>query len=356
LPVMSQMMMRSLQTKNSPMSNSQKIAVIGAGSWGTAIAGVLSEKGFETTLWGHHRDHVADLSRDRENKKYLPGYHFVDALYPTDDLAVAVKGCTTVCMVVPSHGFRRVFEAVAPFLENGCLVVSAVKGIENETLMTMTQVMAEILGGAVQDKELSLAVLSGPSFAKEVALGMPTAVTIGCSRIEKAKELQHIFGTERFRVYASHDVIGLEISAALKNIVAIAAGISDGLGFGLNSRAALITRGLAEIKRLGVQMGADPLTFFGLSGLGDLVLTCTGDLSRNRTVGLKLGQGKKLSAILDEMEMVAEGVKTTRSVYDLAKRLHVDMPILEQVYQILYKEKDCSDAVMDLLTRELKIE
>ncbi|MBW6520971.1 MAG: NAD(P)-dependent glycerol-3-phosphate dehydrogenase [Desulfoarculaceae bacterium] len=338
------------------MSNSKKIAVIGAGSWGTALAGVLSGKGLETTLWGHNPDHVAALSRDRENKKYLPGYHFPESLHPTTDLAAAVKGCATVCMVVPSHGFRLVFEAVAPFLEKGCRVVSAVKGIENKTLMTMTQVMSEILGSGLQEKEISLAVLSGPSFAKEVALDMPTAVTIGCSQIEKAQELQSIFGTERFRVYASSDVTGLEVSAALKNIVAIAAGISDGLGYGLNSRAALITRGLAEIKRLGVKMGADPLTFFGLSGLGDLVLTCTGDLSRNRTVGIKLGQGKKLSVILDEMEMVAEGVKTTLSVHDLAMRLKVDMPILEQVYQILYQDKDCSVAVLDLLTREMKIE
>ena len=348
--------MMSQVAMNQVMSNKGKVAVIGAGSWGTALAGVLSGKGLKTTLWGHHPDHVAILNRDRENKKYLPGYHFVDTLFATADLAVAVKECATVCMVVPSHGFRHVFETVAPFLEKGCQVISAVKGIENETLMTMTQVMAEVLGTGGKEKEISLAVLSGPSFAKEVAMGMPTAVTIGCSQIEKAKELQRIFGTERFRVYASSDVIGLEISAALKNIVAIAAGISDGLGYGLNSRAALITRGLAEIKRLGVKMGADPLTFFGLSGLGDLVLTCTGDLSRNRTVGLKLGQGKKLCDILDEMEMVAEGVKTTRSVYDLAKQLGVDMPILEQVYQILYKDKNCSAAVVDLLTRELKNE
>ena len=338
------------------MSNKEKIAVIGAGSWGTALAGVLSEKGLETTLWGHNPDHIAALMADRENKKYLPGYHFVQSLQITSDLAIAVKDCATVCMVVPSHGFRLVFKALFPFLEKGCHVISAVKGIENETLMTMTQVMSEIMGEEAQEKEISLAVLSGPSFAKEVAMGMPTAVTLGCTQIEKAKYLQHIFGTERFRVYASSDVIGLEISAALKNIVAIAAGISDGIGYGLNSRAALITRGLAEIKRLGVKMGADPRTFFGLSGLGDLVLTCTGDLSRNRTVGLKLGQGKKLSVILDEMEMVAEGVKTTRSVYDLAKQLEVDMPILEQVYLILYKDKDCSVAVMDLLTREMRLE
>ncbi len=339
-----------------PMRNKDKAVVIGAGSWGTAIAGALSGKGLETTLWGHHPDHVAALNRDRENKKYLPGYHFVPGLAITSDLAHAVQGCATVCMVVPSHGFRLVFESLAPFLEPGCRVVSAVKGIENETLMTMTQVMREVLGDRMNEQGISLAVLSGPSFAKEVALGMPTAVTLGCAQIEKAKELQCVFGTECFRVYGSADVIGLEISAALKNIVAIGAGISDGLGYGLNSRAALITRGLAEMKRLGVAMGADPRTFFGLSGLGDLVLTCTGDLSRNRTVGLKLGQGKKLSAILEEMEMVAEGVKTTKSVYDLAQRLAVDMPILEQVYLILYQNKDCSAAVMDLLTREMKTE
>lgn len=338
------------------MNNGTKIAVIGAGSWGTAIAGLLAAKGLQTTLWGHHPDHIAALSRDRENKKYLPGYHLVDTLNVTADLKVAVDGCDIVCMVVPSHGFRRVFEAVVPILPKKCQIVSAVKGIENDTLMTMTQIMTEVLGTKLYEQEIFLAVLSGPSFAKEVALGMPTAVTIGCNKIEIAQNLQHIFGTERFRVYASQDVIGLEISAALKNIVAIAAGISDGLGYGLNSRAALITRGLAEIKRFGVSMGADPRTFFGLSGLGDLVLTCTGDLSRNRTVGLKLGQGKKLADILNEMEMVAEGVKTTQSVYELVLRFKVDMPILQQVYLILYENKDCSAAVMDLLTREMRIE
>jgi glycerol-3-phosphate dehydrogenase (NAD(P)+) len=338
------------------MNDPARIAVIGAGSWGTAIAGILSDKGLNASLWGHHHEHVLALNRERENKKYLPGYHFAESLFPTSNLAVAVKDCNTVCMVVPSHGFRQVFEDVVPFLEKGCRVISAVKGIENNTLMTMTQVMIEIMGSKIQENDISLAVLSGPSFAKEVALGMPTAVTIGCSQLEKAQELQQIFGTERFRVYASGDVLGLEISASLKNIVAIAAGISDGLGFGLNSRAALITRGLAEIKRFGVKMGADPRTFFGLSGVGDLVLTCTGDLSRNRTVGLQLGQGKKLSAILNEMDMVAEGVKTTRSVYDLAMKYEVDMPILDQVYLILYEDKDCSAAVTDLLNREMRIE
>jgi len=230
-----------------------------------------------------------------------------------------------------------------------------VKGIENNSCMTMSQVMEEELK-TISKRNISLAVLSGPSFAREVADRIPTAVTIGCKDLEVAKRLQKLFVTDVFRVYAAKDVIGLEISAALKNIVAIGAGICDGLGYGLNTRAALITRGLAEIKRLGVRMGADEATFSGLSGLGDLVLTCTGDLSRNRTVGLKLGKGKKLKEILEEMEMVAEGVKTTKSGHDLVANLDVEMPILEQVYQILYEDKDCSVAVKELLTRELRVE
>jgi glycerol-3-phosphate dehydrogenase (NAD(P)+) len=334
----------------------KKVAVIGAGSWGTALAGVLSGKGLRTILWGHNSEHIATLEQDRENKKYLPGFPFLPSLEIEADLKEAVIGADVICMVVPSHGYRAVFKKLIPYLKTGASIVSAVKGIENNSLMTMTQVMGQTLGSALTAKNLTLSVLSGPSFAKEVAQGLPTLVTIGCDELNKAQFLQNVFFSERFRVYAAQDMIGLEVSAALKNIVAIAAGISDGLGFGLNSRAALITRGLAEITRMGVAMGADPATFSGLSGLGDLVLTCTGDLSRNRTVGLKLGEGKKLPQILDEMEMVAEGVKTTKSVHDLALRMEVEMPILDQVYQILYKEKKCSIAVTDLLTRELKVE
>ncbi len=333
-----------------------KVAVIGAGSWGTAIAGVLAAKGLQTVLWGHNEEHVEALLKDRENKKYLPGYLFPESLAIEEDLKEAATGADVVCMVVPSHGYRVVFEKLIPYLKTGASIVSAVKGMENSSLMTMTQVMKNSLGSALTSKNLTLSVLSGPSFAKEVAQGLPTLVTIGCDDLNKAQYLQNVFVSERFRVYAAQDMIGLEISAALKNIVAIAAGISDGLGYGLNSRAALITRGLAEITRMGVAMGADPATFAGLSGIGDLVLTCTGDLSRNRTVGLKLGEGKKLPEILNEMEMVAEGVKTTQSVHDLVSEMEVDMPILEQVYQILYKEKKCSTAVSDLLTRELKVE
>ncbi len=340
------------------MSNSEvnKVAVIGAGSWGTALAGTLSANGVNTVLWGHNQEHVNVLNDDRENKKYLPGYIFPKSLKVVNYLKEAATGADVVCMVVPSHGYRAVFKKLIPYLKTSSYVVSAVKGIENNSLMTMTQVMKDSLGSALTSKNLTLSVLSGPSFAKEVAQNLPTLVTIGCDELEKAVFLQNVFGSERFRVYASQDMIGLEISAALKNIVAIAAGISDGLGYGLNSRAALITRGLAEITRIGVAMGADPLTFSGLSGLGDLVLTCTGDLSRNRTVGLKLGKGKKLPDILNEMKMVAEGVKTTKSVHDLVSKMEVDMPILEQVYQILYMEKECSSAVRDLLTRDLKVE
>lgn len=334
----------------------KKVAVIGAGSWGTAIAGVLSGKGICTVLWGHNKAHQKSLEQDRENKRYLPGFLFSPELGITSDLSQAVTGADVICMVVPSHGYRAVFEQLLPYLAQGVSIVSAVKGIENSSLMTMTQVMEDVLGEQLLQQDITLSVLSGPSFAKEVAQGLPTLVTIGCKKIEDAQYLQNIFGSHRFRVYAAQDMIGLEISAALKNIVAIAAGISDGLGYGLNSRAALITRGLAEITRMGVAMGADPVTFAGLSGLGDLVLTCTGDLSRNRSVGLKLGKGKKLPQILDEMEMVAEGVKTTKSVHGLMQRMGVDMPILDQVYQILYKDKDCSEAVADLLTREFKVE
>jgi glycerol-3-phosphate dehydrogenase (NAD(P)+) len=274
----------------------------------------------------------------------------------TDDLMAAVQGCNVVCMVVPSHGFRLVYEQLVVVLRDGACVVSAVKGIENESLMTMTQVMEDVRRTLVPDKSIITAVLSGPSFAKEVAQNIPTAITIGCVDIGTAKMLQRLFGTDTFRVYASHDVMGLEISASLKNIVAVAAGICDGLGYGLNTRAALITRGLAEITRLGVALNAEPATFSGLSGLGDLVLTCTGNLSRNRTVGLKLGQGQKIEDIVSEMNMVAEGVKTTRSGYELARKMAIEMPILEQVYAIIYKGKNCSDAVRDLLKRELKVE
>ncbi|MFA7384025.1 MAG: NAD(P)H-dependent glycerol-3-phosphate dehydrogenase [Desulfurivibrionaceae bacterium] len=338
------------------MAPPENIAVIGAGSWGTALAKLLGDKGFAVDLWAHRLDHVAALLRDRENATYLPGFPLPATVRPTADLAQAVSGKPVVVMVVPSHVYREVFALLAPHLAPNAAIISATKGVENETLLTMNQVMAEVLASLRPDFTGQLGVLAGPSFAKEVAAGIPTAVTVAAPTIEGARFFQDIFHTERFRVYASTDVIGMELGGALKNIVAIAAGICDGLGYGTNTRAALITRGLAEITRLGVAMGAKPLTFSGLAGMGDLVLTCTGDLSRNRQVGLKLGHGKTLAQILAEMKMVAEGIKTTRSAMALAQKKGVEMPILEQVYAMIYEDKPCGEAVQSLLGRDQKEE
>jgi glycerol-3-phosphate dehydrogenase (NAD(P)+) len=336
------------------MSDFQDIAVIGAGSWGTALAKLLSDKGHRVALWGHDKLHVEAIQAERENKKYLPGFVLADTLTASHDLKKTVAGKAVILMVVPSHVSREVFRQVLVEMTGEAIIISATKGIENGSLLTMTQVMAEEL--KKNGRIARLGVLAGPSFAKEVAQRIPTAVSVAAQNKDTAQAIQHIFFTDRFRVYTSTDLIGLELGGALKNPIAIAAGICDGAGYGTNTRAALITRGLAEITRLGVKMGASPLTFAGLGGLGDLVLTCTGDLSRNRTVGIKLGQGKKLAAILAEMEMVAEGVKTTRSAWDLACREGVDMPILEQMYQVLYEDKPCDEAVHELLTRDQKDE
>ncbi len=338
------------------MVKNNKISVIGAGSWGTSLATVLASKGYDVYLWGHLDEHVESLKKNRENLDFLPGYQLADNIYPTNSLELCAKDCEVICMVVPSQVYRNVFNNLLPYLEEDCSVISAAKGIENTSLLTMSEIMEECIKDAGITKKINLAVLSGPSFAKEVADKIPTAITIGCKDIDKAKFLQNVLVTDYFRVYASTDLIGLEICGALKNIVAIAAGICDGLGYGLNTRAALITRGLKEISRFGVAKGADVQSFSGLSGLGDLLLTCTGDLSRNRSVGLKLGQGRTLDEILSEMNMVAEGVKTTKSVYELVQNMDIEMPILEQVYLILYENKACSEAVKDLLTRELKVE
>ncbi len=332
-----------------------KIAVIGAGSWGTALAVLLSKKGYDVRLWARKKSHEKKLNKDRENIRYLPGFPFNDNLKVDSSLENSVKNAKIVVMVIPSHGYREIFNQLVEYIENNIEIISAVKGIENTTLKTMTQVMGEVLS-QYDNVGVKTGVLSGPSFAVEVARGMPTAVTVGFKNIETARKIQKIFATREFRIYASRDIIGLEISAALKNIIAIATGVCDGLGYGLNTRAALITRGLAEIKKLGIELGATRGTFSGLSGLGDLILTCTGNLSRNRTVGLKLGQGKTIVQIREEMSMVAEGIKTTLSGYNLSKKLNIEMPILEQVYNIIYKNKDCSTAVRDLLEREMKEE
>ncbi len=330
-----------------------QIGVIGAGSWGTTLANLLAKKGFSTTLWVYEEELIEPIATNRENFLYLPGIKLDGKILPTGSLQEACHNKDLLLNVTPSQVVRGVMQQVKNYLPPQSTVVSASKGIENDTLLTMSEVIREAL--SLNEKN-RIAVLSGPSFAQEVSREIPTAVTIASDNKKRAQQLQQIFSTHYFRVYTNPDVIGVEIGGSLKNVIALAAGISDGLRFGYNTRAALITRGLAEISRLALKMGASPLTLSGLSGLGDLVLTCTGELSRNRSVGMKLGQGMGLDQILKDMKMVAEGIKTARSAYDLSRKLDVPMPITEQVYNILYQKKDPKEAVTELMTRDLKVE
>ena len=330
------------------------IGVIGAGSWGTALADLLARIGHQVTLWAYESDLVLRMREQRENDLFLPDIKLHEGLQFSDNIAEVVKGRELLLLVPPSQIMRQVFRQILPYLEDDLILVSASKGIENQTLMTMSQVLQEELKNA--GHKARLAFLSGPSFAREVAGRLPTAVVVASEEEAAAKVVQKVFSGENFRVYTNPDVIGIEFGGSLKNVMALAAGIADGLGFGSNTRAALITRGLSEMTRLGVAAGAKAQTFAGLAGMGDLVLTCTGDLSRNRTVGLELGRGRSLQEILDGMTMVAEGVKTTVSTYQLASRLQVEAPITEQVYKILEEGKDPRQAVTDLLRRTLKSE
>ncbi len=335
------------------MDRYNPIGVIGAGSWGTTLAQLLADKGYTVRLWVYEKELVDIIERTRENSYYLPGFRLNERVEACHDLRRVVEDRPLILMVVPSHVYRNVAVQMLAYLDGGTIVVTATKGIENDSLLTMTGIWHEIADPRLN---LKLAPLAGPSFAKEVVCRIPTAVTVAADDLETAQRVQQVFHTDYFRVYTSLDKIGVELAGPLKNVIALAAGACDGLGFGHNTRAALITRGLAEITRLGVKMGAHPLTFAGLSGVGDLVLTCTGDLSRNRTVGYQLGQGKKLDDILADMRMVAEGVKTARSVYQLAAKLGVEMPICEQVYRVLYERKDPREAVRELMKRALKHE
>ena len=328
-----------------------KIGVIGAGSWGTTLANLLAKKGYAVSLWAYEKDLVERMQKTRINDLYLPDFSLSSNLSFSAELVEVSAGKDLLLLVPPSQVMRRVMQEAAKVIDPETLIVSASKGIENDTLQIMSEVLAEVLPATSRT-----AYLSGPSFAKEVAAEMPTAVTVAAENPAIAKKVQEIFSTDYFRVYTNADVVGVELGGALKNVMALAAGVSDGLGFGYNTRAALITRGLAEMNRLGAAMGADPATFAGLAGMGDLVLTCTGDLSRNRSVGYALGQGRTLQDILQEMTMVAEGVKTTLSTYQLAQKLQVEAPIPEQMYLILYENKNPRQAVIDLMQRELKSE
>ena len=330
-----------------------RIGVIGAGSWGTTLANLLAKKGFTTALWVYEEELIPSIATRKENHLYLPGIELDGNIVPTGSLQEACHNKDIILNVTPSQIVRQILQQIREYLSPQAILISASKGIENTTLLTMSEVIREVL--SLHDGS-RIAVLSGPSFALEVSREIPTAVTIASENQERAQQMQQVFSTPYFRVYTNSDVVGVELGGSLKNVIALAAGISDGLRFGYNTRAALITRGLAEISRLALKMGASPLTLSGLSGLGDLVLTCTGELSRNRTVGMKLGEGVKLDQILKDMKMVAEGIKTTRSTYDLSRKLNVPMPITEQVYNILYQGKDPKEAVTELMTRDLKVE
>ncbi len=327
----------------------KKIAVIGAGTWGTALANLLADKGQDVALWVYEKDLAEEIKKTRINTKYLPGLVLPQKLKVSTQMEDVLKDAGYVLNVVPTQHTRKVFSSAISYIHDDVLIISASKGIEKGTLLTVSRILNELSGHKA-------AVLSGPSFAQEVIEKLPTAVTIATEDEKVGQILQKIFNTDYFRVYTNTDVLGVELGGALKNVMAIAAGISDGLGLGNSARAALITRGLAEMSRLGAAMGAKENTFRGLSGLGDLVLTCTGALSRNHTVGFKLGRGEKLADILSNMSMVAEGITTSESAYQLSGRYNVEMPIVEQIYKVINESKNPLDAVRELMTRSLKAE
>jgi glycerol-3-phosphate dehydrogenase (NAD(P)+) len=329
----------------------QVIAVLGAGSWGTALAIQFARSGRRTLLWGRAEDNPEGMQQARENARFLPGAPFPDSLVAMGDLAAVLAEAPVVVVAVPSHALRPVLTAMNPLLRPDSRVAWATKGFELETGRLPHQVAREVLGPRVD-----VAVLSGPTFAKEVGAGLPTAMTVAASDENYARELAENLSGENFRAYTSTDIIGVEVGGAVKNVLAIGAGICDGLGFGANTRVALITRGLVEMTRLGVALGAQPATFMGLAGMGDLVLTCTDNQSRNRRMGLALAAGKTVKEAEAEIQQVVEGVLAARAVHQVAGKAGVEMPICEQIYQILYHGADPREAVTALMKRDLKSE
>jgi glycerol-3-phosphate dehydrogenase (NAD(P)+) len=327
-----------------------RVSVIGAGGWGTALAIILNERHNDVMLWEYFTDYARVLERKRENIKFLKGVKIPAKIRITTDLKQSVESAEVVVLAVPSHALRGLLKIVKAFDYRKKIFVSVMKGIEQKSLKTMSQVITEVLG------RVKIAVLSGPSHAEEVARKTPTTVVAASKSPGLAEKIQDLFFTKTFRIYSNKDVLGVEIGGSVKNVIAIAAGILDGMHAGDNTKAALVTRGLAEIKRLGAAMGADEDTFSGLSGIGDLVVTCASSHSRNRSVGEQLGRGRKIGQILKDMEMVAEGVKTTLSVYMLAKKYRVEMPITREVYEVLYRDKSPYDSMRDLMTRSPKSE
>lgn len=328
--------------------NSQTIAVLGAGSWGTALAMLLGQNNHTVNLWSHNAEHAAAMQKNRENTRYLPGLTFPEKLNISADLETTLKDVTNILIVVPSHAFRDTLKTIKPFLTDTQQIAWATKGLEADSYKLLHQVAREELS-----EKISLAVISGPTFAKEVAQGLPGAVTVASKDHDLALEWANLLHNDHFRAYTGDDVVGVELGGACKNVIAIAAGIADGMGFGANARAALIARALAEITRLGVSLGANAETFTGLTGLGDLVLTCTDDQSRNRRTGIALGEGKKLELAVKEIGQVVEGVATAKEVVALANKQNIDMPITEQVYNVLYSDSSPQDAVDALFNRAI---
>jgi glycerol-3-phosphate dehydrogenase (NAD(P)+) len=328
-------------------------AILGAGAWGTALARVLAERGEAPRLWTWQPEHAHAMARDRENRAFLPGFALSTAIVPSADLGHSLRAASAVLFAVPTAAFRSTLTQARPFIPDDAPLVIASKGIEPGSLMLLSEVVEAVLG---EEARARTVVLSGPSFAKEVALGLPTSLVAAGVSESLTLHVQQRLSSDHFRVYVGDDPIGVQVGGALKNVIAIAAGACDGLGFGHNTRAALITRGLAEVARLALAKGGHVLTLAGLAGLGDLVLTCTGELSRNRTVGYELGRGTSLSDALHGLGHVAEGVVTAESAYHLAARLGVDLPISTEVYRVLFENKPVSQAVSAVLSRPLKRE
>ena len=329
----------------------EKISIIGAGSWGTALALHLAGKFGQLSLWVYENDLFDILSRSRENTWFLPGYNLPENIYPTTSLQSAVQGQSLILLVLPTHAIRQILSKIKPYILKDCLLISASKGIENDSLLTSHQIIRNVL-----KTNNPTGIISGPTFAREVASGVPSALVASSETLETAKKVQDIFTTDNMKVFTNSDLLGVEIGGALKNVIAIATGICDGLGLGNNTRAALITRGLVEISRIGTELGARPETFYGLAGLGDLVLTCTGDLSRNRQLGIQLGKGKTLKEITENSKMVVEGVLTVKSTFSLIKRLSVQAAIMEETYRVLHESKSPSQALKDLMRVEISTE
>ena len=329
----------------------REVVVVGGGSWGTALANLLAEQGHEVTIWAREAEVVDGINTERENGVFLPGITLSHRLTASAELASVLGGASTILSSVPTQHLAATWSSVAGAVPAEATVVTVSKGIEIGTHRRPSTILGATLGGIDR-----IVALSGPSFAREVAAAYPTAVVAAGEDPERTRAVQELFSSVTFRVYTSRDVTGVELGGALKNVIAIAAGIVEGLRYGHNTMAALMTRGLAELSRLGVALGGDPFTFAGLSGMGDLVLTCTGGLSRNRTVGVELGRGRSLDDIVAEMQMVAEGVKTAKAVRELSSDLGVELPICDQVYAVLYEGKPAADVARDLMLRPLKDE